>query len=101
MRLLDELMTLRNLTSVNAAPEAMEPASLEAATSYVAALNQIDRLAGFIMEAFPGEPSQDEGAVDCAIRLLRQARPAGLMTKAPPPNAPDELGADLLPGETE
>ncbi len=31
---------------------------------------QIDRLAQFIMRNIPGEPSQDEGAVDCAIRLL-------------------------------
>ncbi len=31
---------------------------------------QIDRLAKFIMESIPGEPSQSEGAVDTAIRLL-------------------------------
>jgi len=31
---------------------------------------QIDRLATFIMENIDGEPSQSEGAVDCAIRLL-------------------------------
>jgi hypothetical protein len=33
---------------------------------------QIDRLAKFIMGEVPGEPSESEGAVDCAIRLLRQ-----------------------------
>lgn len=33
---------------------------------------QIDRLARFIMEDFPGEPSRSEGAVDCAIRLLKE-----------------------------
>ena len=33
---------------------------------------QIKRLADFIMAEIPGEPSQDEGAVDCAIRLLRE-----------------------------
>ena len=33
--------------------------------------HQVQRLANFIMENIPGEPSQDEGAVDCAIRLLR------------------------------
>jgi hypothetical protein len=31
---------------------------------------QIDRLATFIMRHVPGEPSQSEGAVDTAIRLL-------------------------------
>lgn len=30
----------------------------------------IDRLAAFIMENFPGEPSENQGAVDTAIRLL-------------------------------
>lgn len=30
----------------------------------------VDRLAQFITENIPGEPSQDEGAVDTAIRLL-------------------------------
>jgi hypothetical protein len=34
---------------------------------------QIDRLAKFIMNEIPGEPSQSEGAVDTAIRLLREA----------------------------
>ena len=31
---------------------------------------QVDRLAKFIVENIPGEPSKSEGAVDCAIRLL-------------------------------
>lgn len=31
---------------------------------------QIEKLANFIMENIPGEPSQSEGAVDTAIRLL-------------------------------
>ena len=31
---------------------------------------QIDKLAKFIMENIPGEPSESEGAVDTAIRLL-------------------------------
>lgn len=30
----------------------------------------IDRLAAYIMESFPGEPSENQGAVDTAIRLL-------------------------------
>lgn len=41
---------------------------------------QIERLASFIMEHVPGEPSQSEGAVDCAIRIIRNS----LST---PPNA--------------
>jgi len=30
-----------------------------------------DRLAKYIMENVPGEPSESEGAVDCAIRIMR------------------------------
>lgn len=33
---------------------------------------QINRLANYIMEHVPGEPSRSEGAVDTAIRLLRE-----------------------------
>ena len=32
---------------------------------------QINKLAKFIMDEIPGEPSESEGAVDVAIRLLR------------------------------
>jgi hypothetical protein len=35
--------------------------------------SQVDRLAKFIMDQIPGEPSQSEGAIDTAIRLLRAA----------------------------
>lgn len=35
---------------------------------------QVKRLAGFIMEELPGEPSENEGAVDTAIRLLRATK---------------------------
>lgn len=31
---------------------------------------QIDKLANFIMASVPGEPSQSEGAVDCAMRII-------------------------------
>jgi hypothetical protein len=34
---------------------------------------QVDRLAKFIMEEVPGEPSHSEGAVDTAIRIIRHA----------------------------
>ncbi len=33
---------------------------------------QIDRLAQFILNEVPGEPSENEGAVDTAIRLMRE-----------------------------
>jgi hypothetical protein len=33
---------------------------------------QITKLATFIMEECPGEPRQSEGAVDCAIRIIRK-----------------------------
>lgn len=36
-----------------------------------AAEDQIDELAAFIIAEIPGEPSQNEGAVATAIRLLR------------------------------
>ena len=32
---------------------------------------QIDELARFILEEVPGEPSRNEGAVECAIRLIK------------------------------
>ena len=38
---------------------------------------QIELLANFIMENVEGEPSQSEGAVDCAIRII-----ANLQVKA-------------------
>lgn len=34
--------------------------------------SQIDRLARFIMAEVPGEPSESEGAVDTAIRVIRK-----------------------------
>lgn len=35
------------------------------------ARTQIERLATFIMDEVPGEPSQDQGAIDTAIRIIR------------------------------
>lgn len=32
---------------------------------------QIEKLANFIMAEIDGEPSEDEGAVDCAIRIMK------------------------------
>jgi hypothetical protein len=34
--------------------------------------DQIERLANFIMFDVPGEPSEDEGAVECAIRIIKE-----------------------------
>lgn len=36
--------------------------------------SQIERLGAFILAEVPGEPSQNEGAVDCAIRLLSKKK---------------------------
>lgn len=35
--------------------------------------DQVERLAEFIQECIPGEPSQSQGAIDTAIRLLADA----------------------------
>ena len=52
---------------------------------------QIAKLAKFIMERVPGEPSQNEGAVDCAIRIIETlaAQNAAIKSKR------DELGKSL------
>ena len=33
---------------------------------------QIEKLANFVMAEVPGEPSRSEGAVDCAIRVIKR-----------------------------
>jgi len=35
--------------------------------------HEIDRLATFIMQEIDGEPMQNQGAIDTAIRLLKEA----------------------------
>ncbi len=57
--------------------------------------DQVDRLAKFIMAEVPGEPSESEGAVDCAIRLLRNAytetaAPEGSKEEAAPEGSKEE-----------
>lgn len=54
--------------------------------------DQIKRLAEFIAENVPGEPSESEGAVDTAIRLLARytAQPGQIRTVN-----------DLPPGQVE
>ena len=32
--------------------------------------DQVERLAKFILDRIPGEPSRSEGAIDCAIRIM-------------------------------
>ena len=39
--------------------------------------SQVDRLAKFILKEIPGEPSQNQGAIDTAIRLLKESRASG------------------------
>ncbi|KPK19754.1 MAG: hypothetical protein AMJ70_08510, partial [Dehalococcoidia bacterium SG8_51_3] len=38
------------------------------------AREQIDKLANFIIDEVDGEPSQSEGAIDCAIRIIKAER---------------------------
>jgi hypothetical protein len=61
----------------------MEPDLAEAFARRLAPLlNEIDKLGNFIMREIPGEPSQNEGAADTAIRLLRP------LSTLPAPPAP-------------
>lgn len=58
----------------------MEPI-YAAAEAYLRLREQIDELADFIMAEIPGEPSQSEGAVDTAIRLLRRREHPALVIR--------------------
>ena len=49
--------------------------ALEQAQQGKAALREINKLAEFIIQEIPGEPSRSESAVATAIRLLRGAIP--------------------------
>jgi glycerol-3-phosphate dehydrogenase len=42
--------------------------------TYESLESQVARLAAYIVENVPGEPSRSEGAIDCAIRLLRESK---------------------------
>ena len=57
----DDLLSRLPVVPVSDNERKIVPESLE---------SQIERLATFIMDNVPGEPSQSEGAVDTAIRLL-------------------------------
>ena len=48
--------------------------ALHASEAAHSAKNQIDKLADFIMNEVDGEPSQNEGAGDCAARIIRELR---------------------------
>ena len=37
-------------------------------------MNEINKLANYIMTEIDGEPSQSEGAGTCAIRIIKQLR---------------------------
>ena len=58
--------------------------------------SQIDRLARFILEEIPGEPSQDQGAVDAAIRIMKQQREALKMWTASLPAKPVVFDPSIL-----
>jgi hypothetical protein len=62
-------------------PQAAPPSSEPTAEQQIAALAQV------IMEEIPGEPSRSEGAVECAVRLLREAYTWGVPREAAPPAA--------------
>lgn len=58
--------------------------------------SQVDRLAAFILENFPGEPSQNEGAIDTAIRLLGQSPRAGATPPGHRTNHGDQEHSEVL-----
>lgn len=63
---------VRRLLDQDPSGRVLRPPPLEAAArEWLRVREQIDELARFIMAEIPGEPSQSEGAVDTAIRLLR------------------------------
>jgi hypothetical protein len=54
--------------------------------------SQVDRLARYIVENVPGEPSESEGAIDCVIRIIaRQADQVSRLTEAIQSEANDML----------
>lgn len=57
--------------------------------------SQIWRLAQYIMEHIPGEPSRNEGAIDTAIRLLRD------LPRTDSEPTPERNGNGLTVGELE
>lgn len=58
------------LTSIREVAADALASSPGTAPAHEALSSQVDRLARFIMEEIAGEPSQSEGAIDTAIRLL-------------------------------
>ena len=55
-----------------AARERLEQAARERLEQVRNAEREIERLSKFILENVPGEPSESEGAVDCAIRIMKK-----------------------------
>lgn len=69
---------------------------LEESAGFLAA--QIDKLAHFIVDEVPGEPSESEGAVDTAIRLIRHRKRLQQKLnrrRAPPPDVHTRRRSDL------
>jgi hypothetical protein len=60
---------------------------------------QIDKLARFILRNVPGEPSESEGAVDCAIRLIGRMVDEGSPGRCDPRVFSDGTPIAILPAE--
>lgn len=87
--------------ALSIAPVSAVPAPAESPTRDNPADSQIKKLAEFIMEKVPGEPSQSAGAVDTAIRIIEEQQ-AAIVTmaqqsadKAPAGNLPETAGTTL------
>ena len=58
--------------------------SIESDADIVAHLQgQLNKLATFIMMEVDGEPSKDEGAIDCAIRIIKTYQGSRSQQKKP------------------
>ena len=62
--------------------------------------SQVDRLAKFIMEEVEGEPSQSEGTIDTAIRIIRELM-NGTKCKVAPGDHISECSGNCKPDKIE
>ena len=63
--------------------------------------DQINRLAQYIVHNVPGEPSQDEGAVDTAIRIMKEAFATIWELRGRQPHSLNHLAAEIHSTATE
>jgi len=73
MDIRDLITKLNNVLVINKLDPKDEATIGEAIVGLDDLRKQIDRLAQFIMDEIPGEPSENEGAIDCAIRVMTQS----------------------------